>query len=135
MLSKMKTAEWLALLDAAKSSEDILAVLGRFVASWSSYDRAQLPETCRVPVAPRRDDLARLALALPMEMERFDVDRTRAQLLRRLEIFVARAVVRVSQIASQQAQAHAASAFVPVGELPTFSFLPVGPHSELAPRR
>ena len=126
----MKTTEWLARLDGAASSDEVLAALGEFVASWSSYDRAQLPQTCRVPVAPRRDDLAHLALALPLEMDRFDVDRTRAQLLKRLEIFVARAIVRVSQLASQQA-----SAFVPVGELPAFSFLPVGPHSEIARRR
>jgi len=127
----MKTIEWLARLDAARSSEDVLSTLGQFVASWSSYDRAQLPESCRVPLAPRRDDLARLALALPSEMERFDVDRTRAQLLKRLELFVARAVARVSQLASQQAH----SFVPPLGELPTYSFLPVGPHSELASRR
>ena len=126
----MKTTEWLARLDAARSSDEVLATLGAFVASWSSYDRAQLPETCRIPATPRRDDLARLALALPLEIGRFDVDRTRAQLLKRLEIFVARAMVRVSHIASQQA-----SAFVPVGHLPAFSFLPIGPHSEIAPRR
>ena len=127
----MKTIEWLARLDAAKSSGDVLATLGQFVASWSSYDRAQLPESCRIPAVPRRDDLARVALALPLEMDRFDLDRTRAQLLERLEIFVARAMVRVSQIASEQAPA-----FVPpLGELPKFSFLPVGPHSELGQRR
>ena len=127
----MKTAQWLARLDAANSSNEILATLGEFVASWSSYDRAQLPESCRVPVAPRRDDLARVALALPAEMARFDLDRTRAQLLKRLEIFVARAIVRVSQLASQQAP----SFVPPLGEVPTFSFLPVGPHSEIASRR
>ena len=127
----MKTAQWMARLDNAASSDEVLAVLGEFLASWSSYDRAQLPEACRVPAAPRRDDLARLALALPLEMDRFDVDRTRAQLLKRLEIFVARAMVRVSQLASQQAH----SFVPPLGELPTFSFLPVGPHSELADRR
>jgi hypothetical protein len=127
----MKTVQWLARLDSAASSDEVLAALGEFVSSWSSYDRAQLPETCRVPVSPRRDDLARLALALPVEMDRFDLDRTRAQLLKRLEIFVARAMLRVSQLASQQA-----SAFVPpVGKLPAFSFLPVGPHSEIAGRR
>lgn len=127
----MKTVEWLARLDNASSSDEILATFGEFVASWSSYDRAQLPETCRVPEAPRRDDLARLALALPLEMDRFDLDRTRAHLLKRLEIFVARAMVRVSQLASQQAH----SFVPPLGELPTYSFLPVGPHSELASRR
>ena len=127
----MKTLQWMARLDAAQSSDDILAALGDFIASWSSYDRAQLPETCRVPAAPRRDDLARLALAIPLEMDRFDVDRTRAQLLKRLEIFVARAVVRVSQLATQQAP----SFVPPIGNLPTTSFLPIGPHSEIAPRR
>ena len=127
----MKTVEWLARLDAAQTSEDVLATLGAFVASWSSYDRAQLPETCRIPDAPRRDDLARIALALPLEMGRLDVDRTRAQLLKRLEIFVARALVRVSQIATEKA-----AAFVPpMDEIPTFSFLPIGPHSELTDRR
>ena len=123
--------EWLARLDTAKSSEEILATLGQFVASWSSYDRAQLPESCRVPLDPRRDDLARVALAVPTELVRFDVDRTRAQLLKRLEIFVARAMVRVSQLASQQA----ATFVPPLGNMPTFSFLPVGPHSEIASRR
>lgn len=127
----MKTVEWIARLDGAESSDEILALLGEFVASWSSYDRAQLPESCRVPAAPRRDDLARLALALPVEMDRFDLDRTRANLLRRLEIFVARALVRVSQLATQQAP----SFVPPLGDLPTFSFLPVGPHSEIASRR
>jgi hypothetical protein len=126
----MKTVEWIAKLDSAGSSDEVLATLGEFVASWSSYDRAQLPETCRVPEVPRRDDLARLALALPLEMDRFDIDRTRAQLLKRLEIFVARAMVRVSQLASQHA-----SFVPPIGTLPTFSFLPVGPHSELRQRR
>ena len=125
----MKTVEWIAKLDCASSSEEVLATLGEFVASWSLYDRAQLPETCRVPAAPRRDDLARLALALPVEMDRFDVDRTRTQLLKRLEIFVARALVRVSQLASQQA-----SFIPPIGALPTASFLPIGPHSELRER-
>jgi hypothetical protein len=127
----MKTLEWIARVDNAKSSDEILAVLGEFIGSWSSYDRAQLPEACRVPAAPRRDDLARLALALPLEMDRFDIDRTRAQLLKRLEIFVARAMVRVSQLASQQPP----SFVPPLGDVPTFSFLPVGPHSELAGRR
>ena len=127
----MKTTQWIARLDQAKSSDEVLAALGEYMASWSSYDCAQLPEACRVAATPRRDDLARLALALPLEMERFDVDRTRLQLLKRLEIFVARAVVRVAQIASQQAP----SFVPPVGEVPTFSFLPVGPHSEIAPRR
>src|SRR5258706_4374344 len=98
----MRTTQWLALLDHSQSSDEVLGVLGRFVASWSSYDRAQLPETCRVPVAPRRDDLARLALALPHEMDRFDLDRTRAQLLKRLEIFVLHAMARVSRLATQQ---------------------------------
>ena len=127
----MRTIEWLARLDAARSSDDVLATLGQFVASWSSYDRAQLPESCRMPLAPRRDDLARLALALPLEMERFDLDRTRAQLLKRLELFVARALARVSQLASQQA-----TPFVPpLGHVPTFSFLPPGPHSEIDRRR
>jgi len=127
----MKTIEWLARLDAARSSDDVLSIVGQFVASWSPYDRAQLPESCRVPPAPRRDHLARLALALPAEMERFDVDRTRAQLLKRLELFVARAMARVSQLASQQAL----SFVPPLGHVPTFSFLPVGPHSEIANRR
>ena len=127
----MKTIEWLARLDAARSSDEVLSILGEFIASWSSYDRAQLPESCRMPLVPRREDLARLALALPLEMERFDVDRTRAQLLGRLEIFVARSMVRVSQIASQQAP----SFVPPLGPVPTFSFLPVGPHSEIAGRR
>ncbi len=126
----MRTIEWLARLDAASSSDDVLSTLGQFVASWSSYDRAQLPESCRVPPAPRREDLARLALALPQEMDRFDVDRTRAQLLKRLEIFVARAMARVSQLASQQAPF-----LPPLGPVPTFSFLPVGPYSEIASRR
>ena len=126
----MKTVEWIARLDNADSSDEVLATLGEFVVSWSSYDRAQLPETCRVPEAPRRDDLARLALALPLEMDRFDVDRTRAQLLKRLEIFVARAMVRVSQLATRQGPT-----FVPpLGEIPAVSFLPVGPHSELGRR-
>ncbi len=127
----MKTLEWFARLDAAQSSDEILATLGAFVASWSSYDRAQLPETCRVPAAPRREDLARVALALPPELDRFDLDRTRAQLLKRLEIFLAHAMARVSQLASQQA----ASFVPPLGNVPVFSFLPVGPHSEIADRR
>ena len=64
-------------------------------------------------------------------MDRFDVDRTHAQLLKRLEIFVARAMVRVSQLATEKA-----AAFVPpMDEIPTFSFLPIGPHSELTDRR
>ena len=123
----MRTVEWIARLDSADSSAEVLVTLGAFLMSWSSYDRAQLPESCRVPDAPRRDDLARLALALPHEMQRFDIDRTRKQLLKRLEIFVARAMVRVSQLATL----HGPS-FVPhLGELPSSSFLPVGPHSEL----
>lgn len=123
----MKTAEWIARLDNSDSTDEVLATLGAFVMSWSSYDRAQLPESCRVPDAPRRVDLARLALALPCEIDRFDLDRTRAQLLKRLEIFVARAMVRVSQLATQQGPS-----FLPhLADLPTFSFLPIGPHSEL----
>ncbi len=126
----MKTIEWLARLDAAKTSSEVLVALGEFLASWSSYDRAQLPESCRVPSAPRRHDLARLALALPLEMDRFDLDRTRAQLLKRLELFVVRDMARVSRIASEQGPA-----FVPpLGELPRASFLPVGPHSEISRR-
>jgi hypothetical protein len=127
----MRTTQWLALLDNAHSSDEVLGVLGQFVASWSSYDRAQLPETCRVPIAPRRDDLARLALALPHEMDRFDLDRTRAQLLKRLEIFVLHAMARVSQLATEQAPAF----LPPVVVVPTYSLLPVGPHSEIAGRR
>jgi hypothetical protein len=130
----MKTIEWLARLDAANNSEEVLAALGGYVASWSSYDRAQLPESCRLPDRPRREDLARVALSLPQEMERFDIDRTRERLLKALEIFVARALVRVSQIASEQARQ--APGFVPPLEnMPALSFLPVGPHSEIAARR
>jgi hypothetical protein len=78
---------------------------------------------------PKREDVARLALAIPNELERFDLDKTRARLLKMLEIFIARALVRVSQIASEQAVP-----FIPPVELPPHSLLPVGPHSEL-PRR
>jgi hypothetical protein len=64
-------------------------------------------------------------------MDRFDVDRTRASLLKRLELFVARAMARVSQIASQEPP----SFVPPLGHVPTFSFLGVGPHSEITSRR
>jgi len=48
-----------------------------------------------------------------------------------VELFVARAMARVSQLASQQAP----SFVPPVGRVPTFSFLAVGPHSEIDSRR
>jgi hypothetical protein len=126
----MKTPEWLARLDAAKSPEAVLSTLDAYVASWSAYDRAQLPQNCRLPRVSRAADVSRLALEIAQEMDRFDIDRTRSRLLKVLEIFVARALVRISQLEAEQLEPLPES----LAQIPAFSFLRAGPHSLLSER-
>ena len=124
----MKTVEWLARMDAARSAEEVLLVLHAYVNCWSSYDRAQLPESCRVAADPLAIDLAALARNVTRELESFDLDRTRERLLKVLEIFVARAIARTRALADG---VPAVDAPLPV---PVFSFMKPGPASVIPQR-
>lgn len=123
---RMKTVEWLARLDAARTREEVKSILHAYVNCWSSYDRAQLPETCRLPAAAADLDLARLAHCIERELDSFDLDRTRGRLLKVLEIFTARAIARVERL-----EEIAAGIDGPLAAVPSFAFMKHGPASAL----
>ncbi|MGZ5038492.1 MAG: hypothetical protein ACXWHB_02895 [Usitatibacter sp.] len=122
----MRTVEWLARLDAAKTRDDVAAVLHAYVNCWSSYDRAQLPESCRLPAHAADMDLARLAVCIERELDSFDLDRTRERLLKVLEIFTARAIARVERL-----EEIAAGIDMPLPACATLAFMKPGPASAL----
>lgn len=122
----MKTVEWLARLDAARTREDVKSILHAYVNCWSSYDRAQLPESCRLPAGAADLDLEKLARHVERELDSFDLDRTRERLLKVLEIFTARAIARVERL-----EEIAAGMEVPLPGCPTFGFATPGGSSAL----
>lgn len=124
----MKTVEWLARLDTARSREEVLLVLHAYVNCWSSYDRAQLPESCRISPDPLKIDLDALARNVARELESFDLDRTRERLLKVLDIFTARAKACVKRV---EQGVPAIEAPLPV---PVYSFMKPGPGSVLPVR-
>jgi hypothetical protein len=99
----MKTIEWLARLDAAKTPQQVSSVIHDYVSCWSSYDRAQLPESCRLAAPPSSRELGRIEKSIAAELDRFDLDRTRERLLKVLDIFVARGRARIAHLEALEA--------------------------------
>ena len=61
------TADWLAAVRGAGSEEELLAVLGRYVATRDPGDLTHLPPACRPRAPESRDDVLETAVVLARE--------------------------------------------------------------------
>ncbi len=97
----MTNVGWQGRLNEATSSEDVVVVVEAFLALWSPQALAELPASCRPPVALEGRDINPYALKLIRQLgvgERSTVPR-----LHEITTFFTKAALRLAQIATQAA--------------------------------
>jgi hypothetical protein len=98
----MTHPRWIEKVDAARSEDEILAILRQYLRAWSSTDVAQLPEGCRPAHLVDGEDVARWAYILAAADCGQLGGGERSAILTRIANLFAQANGRIAMLAAQR---------------------------------